>query len=532
MAYREVTMVEIKEVLRLWLAGGKKKAVARQLGLDPKTVRRYIATAEECGLALESGPGALSDELVGEVVVALRASGGRARGDAWQECKEQREAIKQWLKADVRLTKIRKLLARRGVLVPYSTLHRFAVAELEFGKAAPTVPIADGEPGKELQVDTGWMTYTEPGADGRRRRFRAWIFTPQLSRRRFVWPCFRETTETAIEAFEAAWEFYGGVFEVAIPDNTKAIIDQADPLEPRINVTFLEYAQARGFHIDTARVRKATDKARVERSVRYVREDCFGGERIIDLEAAQARARAWCDNAAGVRRHRRTQRIPREHFEAVEKPALLPPPSAPYEIPQWSDPKVGRDHYAQVALALYSLPTPYVGKRLRARSDRSLVRFYDKQHRLVKAYPRQPPGGKVTDPEDFPKEKTAYAMRDVAFLKRQAEEHGEHVGRFAEALLDSPLPWTRMRQVYALLGLVRRYGNERVDESCRIALEVEMLSVKRLQRMIEIAAPAPVTRPPTDNVIPLGRYLRPAADYALPLACVQEAINPEGEDSD
>ena len=46
MAYREVGMIEIKEVLRLWLAGRGKKPIARQLGLDPKTVRRYIRAAE------------------------------------------------------------------------------------------------------------------------------------------------------------------------------------------------------------------------------------------------------------------------------------------------------------------------------------------------------------------------------------------------------------------------------------------------------------------------------------------------------
>ena len=67
MAYREVTMVEIKEVLRLWRAGAKKKRIAAQLTLDVKTVRRYVAAAEGCGLA--PGPEPLSDEQVAAVVV-------------------------------------------------------------------------------------------------------------------------------------------------------------------------------------------------------------------------------------------------------------------------------------------------------------------------------------------------------------------------------------------------------------------------------------------------------------------------------
>jgi transposase len=124
----------------------------------------------------------------------------------------------------VRLTKVGRLLGRQGVHVPYATLHRFAVAELDFGATAATMPVADCAPGKEVQLDTGWMTLLEPDLFGKRRRFRAWIFTCVFSRHRFVWPCFRETTETAILACEAAWEFFGGVFEVLIPDNTKAIV--------------------------------------------------------------------------------------------------------------------------------------------------------------------------------------------------------------------------------------------------------------------------------------------------------------------
>jgi len=71
---------------------------------------------------------------------------------------------------------------------------------------------------------------------------------------------------------------FGGVFKTLIVDNTKAIVHEADRLAPRLNLGFLEYAQARGFHIDAARVLSPKDKARVERSVQTVRDDCFGGE--------------------------------------------------------------------------------------------------------------------------------------------------------------------------------------------------------------------------------------------------------------
>jgi hypothetical protein len=208
--------------------------------------------------------------------------------------------------------------------------------------------------------------------------------------------------------------------------------------------------------------------------------------------------------------------LPLESFETDEQPRLLPPPAERYEVPQWCDPKVGRDHLAQVAKALYSLPTRFIGRRLRARADQTLVRFYDRGA-LVKTHTRQPPGGRSIDPSDFPPDKTAYALRDVTFLKRQAAAHGEAIGRFAHALLDLPLPWTRMRRVYALLGFVRRYGAERVEQTCRIALEAEMFDVNRLERMVLAAAAASPTTVPAPKGASPARHLRPASEFALPL---------------
>jgi hypothetical protein len=521
--YREVTMVELKEVLRLWGEGLPKKRLAAQLGLDPKTVRRYLAVAEAAGVRAGT---AVTDDQLRDVLLALHPISGRPRGDSWSQCMVQRAAIERWLKDGLRLTKIRKLVLRQGVGIPYPTLHRFAVLELQFGKTAPTIPVLDGEPGHELQLDTGWVGWLTL-LHGTRRRFRAWIFTAVRSRHRFVYPTFEETTARAIEACEAAWDFFGGIFRVLIPDNTKAIITHADPLAPRITPAFLEYAQARYFHIDPARVRHAKDKGRVERAVPGVRDDCFAGEVLTTLEDARVLARRWCLEDYGLRRHSRTQRRPLEHFQAEEQPVLLGVPTTPYDIPRWSEPKVARDQLAAVDKALYSIPHPYVGQRLTARADAQLIRFY-LRGLLIKTHPRKPPGGQSIDASDYPLERSVYALRNVDALRRQADAAGPIIGRYAAALLDSPLPWTRMRRVYALLGLVRRYGAPRVTEVCTVALDADMLDVRRLQRMLEQAAvAAPATAPA--RVIPLARYLRPATQYALPLRA--GAPSSEGEES-
>jgi len=514
MAFREVTMLEVKELLRLWLLGVPKKRIAEQLGFDVKTVRRYLAVARGRGVDQAHGLAALDEDLVAAVVAATQPASGRPRGEGWAICEAHHGFIADLLGHRVRLSKVGKLLRRRGVEISYDTLRRYAMEQLGFGTGALTVPVADGEPGQELQVDTGWMTLLEPDLFGKRRRFKAWIFTAVLSRHRFVYPIFHETTESAIEACEAAWEYYGGIFHVLIPDNTKAIVAEADPVSPRITDAFREYGQASGFLIDTTRVRHPKDKARVERSVATVRDDCFGGERLRTLDEARAHARRWGLEDYGMKRHGSTQRLPREHFEAEEKGALLPAPTAPYDVPLWTDCKVALDQFAAVARSLYSLPVELRRHHLRARADSQLVRFYE-HGKLVKTHPRKAPGQRSIDPADFPKEPFAAGQRDAAFFVGKAKEHGEHVGRFAEALAAGPLPWTRLRSLFKLLSLARKYGPERLDTSCKTALDADMVDVHRLADLVRLD-----TRlaPTGARVIPLARYLRPTSQYALPLA--------------
>ena len=230
--------------------------------------------------------------------------------------------------------------------------------------------------------------------------------------------------------------------------------------------------------------------------------------------------RDWCLNEYGLRRHSRTQRRPLEHFQAEEQGRLLPAPTTPYDIPLWSEPKVGRDQLAAVAKALYSLPHPYVGQWVTARADAQLVRFYARGL-LIKTHPRHAPGGQSIDATDYPVERSVYAMRNVDALRRQADAASEVIGRYAAALLDSPLPWTRMRRVYALLGLVRRYGAARVTEVCTIALDADMLDVHRLRRMLEHGVTAPPPPPPA-RVMPLARLSPPR--HAIPTAARRRGL--------
>jgi transposase len=514
MAFREVPVFEVREVLRLWLRGETLRGIERLSTVDRKTVRRYVEAAIALGVSRDGGEDQLSDELIGSVVEAVRPHRSDGHGEAWRLLVAHHDQIKAWLDKGLTVVKCHDLLTRQGVVVPERTMHRYALEVCGHRRGrGPTVRIADGRPGDECQIDFGRMGTLHDPASERMRAAYVLIFTACLSRHCFVWVSFSQTTEAVIDGCEAAWAFFGGVFATVIPDNMSSVIDKASPTEPRFNQAFVEYAQSRGFVIDPARVRSPQDKPRVERVVPYVRASFFAGERFVDRDEAQRRAEEWCRTKAGMRIHGTTQCRPAELFALEEAPRLLPAPTSRYHVPLYAKPKVHRDHHIEVDKALYSIPGNLIGYHVDARADAVLVKVFFKGQ-LVKVHPRQPPGGCKTDPADLPSEKTVYAMRDVNRLQAMAAAHGPAVGTYAQALLDIPLPWTRMRQVYALLGLVKKWGPKRVDAACARALEAEAVSVSLIGRMLERATENQQPPSPPAPTPSAGRFARAPEHFA------------------
>jgi transposase len=515
MAFREVRVFEVREVLRLWLAGEGFRSIERLAQVDRKTVRRYVEAAEGLGLVRDGGDGQLTDVFIGMVVEAVRPHRSDGHGQGWQQLVANHDRIMLWADDDLTGVKIHELLERRGVAVPLRTVQRYLLEVCGRSRGqGPTVRVTDGEPGDELQVDFGRMGLLFDLASDRRRTVHALIFTACFSRHCFVWLSFRQTTEAVIDGFEAAWSFFGGVFKTVIPDNMPAIVDDADAIEPRLNEAFVEYAQSRGFRVDPARVRRPKDKPRVERTVSYVRSSFFAGETFVDLPDAQRRVEEWCRERAGMRIHGTTQCRPIELFTVEEQPHLLPAPTSSYDLPVYATAKVHRDHHIEVARALYSIPGDLIGRRVDVRADRSLVRVFHRGQ-LVKVHPRRAPGGRSTDPDDLPSDKTVYAMRDLNRLKQMAAAHGHAIGVYAAALLDIPLPWTKMRQVYALLGLIKKWGPQRVNAACARALEAEAVNVNLIGRMLERGTEHTEIQSTLPGTVITARFARDPAHFAL-----------------
>jgi transposase len=519
MAYREVEMWEILDVLRRVRRGETKAAIRRATGRSRKTVRRYVEQARK--LEWDPVSGAEPDEaLAVEVARNLKPVGRKARaGDSETRLAAHRQRIRQWLVPEdggrgLRLTKVHELLGRQGIEVPYSSLHRFAVKHCGFQERRRiTVRVADVEPGELAEVDFGRLGLVPDPETERRRVLHALIVTLVYSRHQYVHVTTSQQLPDLIEGLEDAWEYFGGVSARVVLDNLRAAVTKPDRYDPIFQRTFDEYACYRGFVIDAAVVNHATGKPHVERQVPYVRESFFRGEDWHDVAHVQREAIRWSTEVAGQRIHGSLCEKPIVRFE-VEKAALKPLEAERFDPPTWAKCKVHPDHHIQFGRAIYSIPTRHVGKQLWVRADRRLVRAYV-EGELVKTHPRKPPGGRSTDYNDYPKELAPYAMRDPERMISEGRRQGKHVGRFMERLLAGSFPWAHLRQAQRLLRLANKYGRERLDAACRRALHFDLIHVGRVEKIIEagLEKDTPRTSPGQLVVLPAARFLRPVASF-------------------
>lgn len=485
MAHKEYGMSDILDLLRRAKAKDSLRRIARATGMDRKTVRNYLHIAAEHGFG-EAVPEEQLPEIAAAVLRSLHAEPTKtAAPGACAPLLPHRELLSGWLEADgLTLTKAHIKLDRMGVEVSYSTLYRYVRETLGFGGPKVTVRMADTEPGEVAQVDFGRMGLVFDPETGRDRVLHALVVTLVFSRHQYVFLTHRQDLDALIAGIEEAWERFGGVTRRLIIDNMKAAVVKADRYEPVFNRTFQEYSQHRGFIIDPAVIRHPEGKATVENQIKYVRDNFFAGEAFTDREHAQREAEHWCRTTAGLRLHGTTRKRPLLVFEQEEQPALLPLSSERFDVPVWALCKVHPDHHVRFKNALYSLPTRYVGKQVEVKGTRALVRIY-LQNQLIKTHPKAAPGQRRTDFDDYPKEKSAYALRDVAFYLRKAKDNGEKQGAFMAELLCGDVPWAYIRQAQQLLRLTDKYGGSRVEAACGRALAFGLMNVSRVERIIK-----------------------------------------------
>lgn len=518
MGYREVRIVDVKEVIRRWQKGEGVRRIKAGTGLSRKTVRRYIEAAVELGV--ERGGAAPTEEQLAALVARFRPGRRPGSDGATAHLGRFQERIRRWLEEDeLQLTRVYELLREQEVVVDvsYATLRRVVRSWGLGGRRKITVRREPCKPGELAEVDFGRMGLVWDEHKERRRWAWAFLMTLGYSRHQFLAFTFDQSLDTVIRLFGESFRFFQGVPQRVVVDSIKAIVDLADPYEPRFNRTFMELAEHCDFIPDPARVGRPQDKPTVEAGVKYVRERFWKGREIRDLAQANREARQWSLEVAGLRTHGTTRRQPLQVFLDEEQAALRPLPARPYEIAHWARCKVHPDHHIQFEKAIYGVPTVYIGRHVDVRGDARFVRIYY-QAKLVRTHPRQPPGGKSTHPDDYPKEKRPYAMRHIDWYIKQGRAVGPETGTFLERLLDGPVPWSRIRQAQKCLRLAEKYGAERLEAACQRALAFELLNVRRLEAILEqaLVLEAHTETAPEQPPLP-GGFLRAPGEFDHPV---------------
>lgn len=465
-------MIDVVEILQHWHAGRPKSVVASSVGVDPKTVRKYVAPAEEAGMAPGGEP--LSRAAWAELVRGWfpELVDAHARSLTFPAIDVHRAAIGEMLKSNTVATVHQRLRDEAGLAVSATSFRRYVWSQ--FPEAADpgkvTVMRPEVPAGEEAQVDYGFLGSWADPVSGAVRRVWAFVMVMACSRHMFVRPVLRMDQAGWVTAHLEAFAFFGGVARRLVSDNLKTGVIKPDLYDPKLNRAYAEMAEHYGVLIDPARALKPKDKPRVEREMPYVRDSMWRGRTWAGIGDMQTGAIRWCTQVAGVRSHRSLEGAsPISVFEAVEAPALGGLPAERFELASWSSPKVGPDCHVKVGRALYSVPWRHIGVRVDARETDRVVEVFVGTA-LVKTHPRIEKG-RQTDWDDYPPEKVAFFMRTPVWCRHKATELGIHVGVVvADLLTDGALHHLRAAQ--GIIGLADKHGAGRLDLACARAIEV------------------------------------------------------------
>jgi transposase len=319
-------------ILELHRQGLSPSAIARQLGLDRKTVRKYIAL----GLEPPSyGPRTPRPKSTDDFLDYLRERLGAYPGLT---------AVRLW-----------RELGERGFAGGYTAVKR-TVQELRPDQVQPFEIRFETPPGLQAQVDLARfeVSFTdEPGS-----RSIVWLFSLVLGHSRLIWARYvlHQDLGSVLRCHVAAFEALGGAPREILYDRMKtAVIGEDTDGLVVYNRGLLDMARHFGFQPKACRPYRPQTKGKVERPFRYIREDFFLARSFRNLDDLNLQLRHWLDTVANVRLHATTRQVVNEAF-ATEQPALASLPLLPYRAVLRLERRISHEGMISVGGNAYSVP--------------------------------------------------------------------------------------------------------------------------------------------------------------------------------
>ena len=447
----------IKDVLRLKLHGGlSHEAIGRSLSISKGVVAKYVSLAAAGGLDWATVAG------LGEAELERRLL-GRSADDS------------RVVEPD--FGRIHVELRRKGVTL---TL------------LGPTLALADGSRGQVFVAAMGASSYT------------------------FACVTADQTMRSWLAGIQRTLRFLGGVPRLIVPDNPRALIAEPDRYEPQVNETVLDFCRHYDVSMLPARPYSPQDKAKVESAVQVVERWILARlrhERLADVAAAD-RAVGGLLAMLNGRRFQKIDATRASLFASLDAPALRALPAQAWSWATWRTVTVHIDYHVEIEAHRYSVPHALVGLRLQARVSDALIELLHRGERVAVHARSSRRGGYTTRDDHMPAAHRAHKEWTPERLIHWGASIGPATGAFVAAMLERHRhPEHGYRGCLGLLGLARRYGRERLEAACALAMELNAIYYRHVKEIlangrdrIEPGGTAPWVSPVHDNVRGPGYY--------------------------
>ena len=284
-----------------------------------------------------------------------------------------------------------------------------------------------------------------------------------------------------------AFEFFGGVPEILVPDNLKSAVTIANRYEPTLNRSYRELAKHYGTVIVPARVRRPKDKAIVENAVLHVSRQILA--RIRDRQfftLEELNLTLWkLLEQYNTRKLQGLNESRRSLFEKVEKDALCPLPGQRYEIAEWKKAKANIDYHIALDNNYYSVPYKFRGKELTVRYTPLSVEIFHENKRIAAHCRLMGVRKSSTSKEHMPVGHRAYAEWSPSRIINWANKTGPCCGEICKRIMEQrEHPELGYRSCLGVINLGKKYSSQRLENACRRALEIGGISFQSIKSIL------------------------------------------------
>lgn len=478
-------------IIALTQRGWSQRRVARDLGVDRQTVKRYAPAAnpttnptagsEGAKPATEANPTTGSEPSGVAAPPAKPASNptaGSASGPP-SRCEPHRAFIVAAVERGLTAQRIHQDLgAEHGFPGSYESVKRFV---RRLGTATP-LPFRRMEcaPGEEMQVDFGQGAWIE--AEGRRRRphlFRAVLSHSRKGYSEVVW---RQDTETFVRCCENAFRHFGGVTRTTIVDNLKAAVLDVDWFDPGLNPKMADFARHYGTVVLPTQPARPEHKGKVEAGVKFAQNNALKGRTFASLGEQNLFLAEWERRVADTRIHGTVRQQVSAMF-AAERPALSPLPDSLFPCFTEARRKVHRDGHVEFDKAYYSVPPEYLGREVWVRGESRVIRILNHRQEVIAAHARAEPGRFATTDAHVHAHKKSGIERGAGYWLDRCRLIGPNTAAWAEGFFAQRGVYG-LRALQGLVSLAKEHPAAALEQAAAVAQRRGVWRLRDLRRLL------------------------------------------------